>query len=341
MVKVAVIGATGYTGEELVKILINHPKVKINSLAAKIEKETVFSDLFGKFHGQCDLVCKNLDVDEVSKAADLFFLALPHGVSMQYVDCFLAKGKKVIDLSADYRLKEAKLYNKWYNISHSDEGNLEKAVYGLPELYKDEIKGAQLVANPGCYPTVSLLCTLPLVISNHIGLTDITIDAKSGITGAGRKAILDLHFPEVNENLKAYKINTHQHIPEIEQELSAAANRNIGITFVPHIVPMNRGILATAYLKYKEQVTEDSVFEIYKKFYKKAPFVKVLDKGNLPQIKDVLHTNKCHIGIEVNEEKGLVIVVGAIDNLLKGASGQAVQNMNIMYGFKEKEGLIW
>ena len=339
-IKVAIVGATGYTGAELIKVLLNHNHVEITSLTAKIESESKISDIFGKFLGQCDLMCKNLDVDEVAKKADLVFLALPHGVSMHYADAFLKKGLKVIDLSADYRLKSLEEYTKWYNIKHKDVDNIAKSVYGLPEIYRKEIKNAELIANPGCYPTVSILSTLPAVAKNDIGLADVIIDAKSGITGAGRKAVLSLHYSEVNESVKAYKINEHQHIPEINQELSNADGNNFEVSFIPHIVPLNRGILATCYIKYREKLDANEIYNLYKEYYKDEPFVKVLDKDKLPEIKDVVHTNFCHIGIKVVEDKGLVVAVGVIDNLLKGASGQAVQNMNIMCGFNEEEGLI-
>jgi len=340
MLKVGVVGATGYTGEELVKILLNHSKVKLTSLTAKIEKEKKYSSIFNKFIGKCDLICKDLDIEEVSDETDLVFLALPHGVSMQYADAFLKKEKKVIDLSADYRLKDVTVYNKWYGEHHKDKENLAKSIYGLPEVYKDKIKKAKLIANPGCYSTVSLLCCLPLVAEDNLGLSEIIIDAKSGITGAGRRASVDLHFAEINENIKAYKIDKHQHIPEINQELSNIANKDIKIVFTPHMVPLSRGILATCYIQYKEIVKQQEIWSLYKEFYKEAPFVKVLDKGRLPEIKDVAYTNYCHLGIIVNEDKGLIIIVGAIDNLLKGASGQAVENMNIMCGFKQEEGLF-
>ncbi len=339
-IKVAIVGATGYTGAELVKVLLNHPHVEITSLTAKIEQESKISDIFGKFLGRCDLLCKKLDVDDVAKHADVVFLALPHGVSMHYADAFLKKGLKVIDLSADYRLKSLEDYTKWYNIKHTDEKNIARSVYGLPEIYRAEIEKADLIANPGCYPTVSILATLPMVAKNDIGLSDVIIDAKSGITGAGRKAALSLHYSEVNESIKAYKINAHQHIPEINQELSNVDGNNFEVSFIPHVVPLNRGILATCYIKYREKLDANEIYNLYKDYYKDEPFVKVLDKGKLPEIKDVVYTNFCHIGVNVSEDKGLVVAVGVIDNLLKGASGQAVENMNIMCGFNEKEGLI-
>ena len=340
MLKVAVVGATGYTGEELTRILLNHPKIKITSLTAKLDEEKKYSEIFPRFLDRCDLMCKNLDVAEVCSKADLIFLALPHGVSMRYVRRFLKEGKRVIDLSADYRLKDKGLYEKWYKIRHIDEANLKNSIYGLPELYKNKIKRASLIANPGCYSTAALLCCLPSVSGNHFELSEIIIDAKSGLTGAGRKAHIDLHFSEINENVKAYKVASHQHTPEISQELSGISRQNIQPIFVPHIIPINRGILTTVYLQYKEKISQEYMQDLYKDFYKDSPFVKVLDKDKLPQIKDVVYTNYCHIGLKVDEEKGLVIVVGVIDNLLKGASGQAVENMNIMYGFKQDEGLV-
>jgi N-acetyl-gamma-glutamyl-phosphate reductase len=339
MIKVAVVGATGYTGEELVELLLNHPKVKLSSLTALVEKEIKFSHHFKRFTGKCDLICKNLDAEEVARDSDLVFLALPHGVSMEYAPVFLKKGKRVIDLSADYRLKDPALYKQWYKTEHKDKENLEKSVYGLPEIYQEEIKDAQLIANPGCYPTVSLLCCLPLTSLINFKESGIIIDAKSGVTGAGRKASLNLHFAEVNENMKAYKINSHQHIPEITQELSGVTQGKVNLIFTPHIVPLNRGILATCYIQHKGRAKEADIIKTYKDFYAQAPFVKVLDKGQLPEIKDVAGTNFCQIGIDADEEKGLIVIVGAIDNLLKGASGQALENMNIMYGFDQREGL--
>jgi len=340
MVRVAVVGATGYTGEELVKVLAAHPKVELVSLTAIIDAPTKFSTLFPQFEGKVDLICKELDIEEVSKLSDLIFLALPHRVSMEIAPQFLKKGKKVIDLSADYRLEDISIYKKWYGATHKDKEGLKKAVYGLPELYRDKVKKIDLVANPGCYPTSVLLAAIPLLKAKTYKVDEIIADSKSGLTGAGRRADVNLSFSEVDGNLKAYKVNAHQHAPEINQELSKVAGNKIETVFVPHLIPMQRGILSTVYLKLKKSISEEKVVELYKKFYKKEPFVRVFSKGNLPQIKDVVGTNFCDMGIKVDETKSLVIVVSVIDNLLKGASGQAVQNMNIMYGFNEKEGLV-
>jgi len=338
MIRAAVVGATGYTGEELVKILASHPEVELTSLTAIIDAPASYGTLFPHFRGKVDLICKELNIDEVNKVSDVVFLALPHRVSMQIAPKFLKSGKKVIDLSADYRLQDTAVYKKWYGAEHKDEGNLKKAVYGLPELYRDKIKKADLIANPGCYPTSIILATLPLIKAFQV--ESIIADSKSGVTGAGRRADINLSFGEVDDSLKAYKINEHQHAPEIDQELSHASGKKTEIVFVPHLVPMKRGILSTVYLKLKKAAPEKKVFDAFNNLYKNEPFVRVFDKGKLPQIKDVVNTNFCDIGIKVDEKNSLVIVVSAIDNLQKGASGQAVQNMNIMCGFGEKTGLI-
>ena len=240
MLRVAVVGATGYTGEELVKILLRHPGVKITSLSAKIEKEEKFSNIFPWAKKKISLVCKNLNTLEVSKVCDVVFLAVPHKASMAIAPKFLSKKKLVIDLSADYRLESTSLYKKWYNETHKDKANIIKAVYGLPEVYGRKIAKTALIANPGCYPTGAILGCAPLLAKNLVDPKQITIDAKSGVTGAGRNASLALHFCETNEDLKAYKVNQHQHMPEIEQELSKIAKTKVSITFVPHLVPMNR-----------------------------------------------------------------------------------------------------
>jgi N-acetyl-gamma-glutamyl-phosphate reductase len=267
-------------------------------------------------------------------------LALPHRVSMEIAPKFLKLKKKVIDLSADYRLEDLKVYKKWYGVSHKDEGNLKEAVYGLPEAYRSSIKGARLIANPGCYPTASLLALLPIVKQRAGQLEYLIIDAKTGVTGAGRKPDISISFAEVDENLKAYKINEHQHAPEIAQELSKLGGGIPELVFVPHLAPMRRGILATIYIKLAGELGEKEIFDLYEKSYKKEPFVRVMGKGTYPEIKNVVGTNFCDIGIKVDKTKRLVIIVSAIDNLDKGASGQAVQNMNIMCGFDERAGLL-
>lgn len=334
MVKAAIVGATGYTGEEIVRLLSGHKEARITSLSAIIDKPRKISELFPYLEGKCDIVCKALDVEEVKQLADCVFLALPHRVSMQFVPGFLAAGKKVIDLSADYRLPPD-VYKEWYGTEHKDKANLKNAVYGLPELHREKIKKASLIANPGCYPTSVILAAAPLVKKKKVE-SEIIADSKSGVTGAGRKADVSLNFGEVNENLKAYKLNAHQHKPEMAQELSGLGGANVNVVFSPHLAPMNRGILSTVYFKLKKEAGLAELVAAYEKFYKLEPFVRVIKEG-LPETKDVVGTNYCDIGMSVAGTR--LIVVSVIDNLLKGAAGQAVENMNIMYGFDEREGL--
>jgi N-acetyl-gamma-glutamyl-phosphate reductase len=339
MLKVGIIGATGYTGETLIDILLSHPEVKITYLSAKIEKAERIDNIFPHFAGKIGLLCDNYDLEKAVKLCDILFLAVPHTVSLELTPDLLKANKKVIDLSADYRLKDTDEYKSWYKVAHKDKKNLEIAVYGLPELYREKIKKAKLIANPGCYPTAAILALAPALTSEIIDLKSIIIDAKSGVTGAGRKASMDFFFSEVNENLKAYKINTHQHMPEIEQEISNLAQKKIKIMFVPHLIPMDRGILETIYVKLNCHKSEKDILKIYQKFYKTEPFVRVYDEGKFPQTKDVLGTNCCDIAIKVCQDKKMLIIVAAIDNLMKGAASQAVQNMNIVCGFKEDAGL--
>jgi N-acetyl-gamma-glutamyl-phosphate reductase len=341
VINVGIIGATGYAGEELVDILLRHPNVRITNISAKIDSPKTISDIFPKFKGRIDLVCSEPDIKKITAACDLIFLALPHTVSMEIVPKLLNAGKKVIDLSADYRLKDTHVYEKFYNTKHKDKAHLAMAVYGLPEIYRSKIISARLIANPGCYPTGSLLALAPLVALGQAELDTIIIDAKSGVTGAGRKLAEGFLFSEINEDFKAYKVNMHQHSPEINQELSKLAGKKINVTFVPHLLPLNRGILTTIYVKKGHKVTRSQghkLIELYKKFYKKEPFLRIRDEGDFPRIKDVAGTNFCDIGVK--EETDSVIIISAIDNLLKGASGQAVQNMNIMYKFPEYTALV-
>jgi N-acetyl-gamma-glutamyl-phosphate reductase len=336
MIKVGIVGATGYAGEELIGILLRHPEVKITSLSAKIEQPQDISKIFPKFLDKISLVCKEPDIKEIIAKCDLVFLALPHTVSMDIVPKLLKAGKKVIDLSADYRLRDTRVYTQFYKTKHQDKINLVKAIYGLPELYRVKIKNAQLIANPGCYPTAAILALAPLVAFNLVDLDSIIIDAKSGVTGAGKKVVENFLFSEINEDFKAYKVNIHQHMPEIIQELSKLSGKKIKVIFVPHLLPLNRGILETVYIKKTKK--GQNIISLYKKFYKKEPFVRIRDEGDFPRIKDVVGTNFCDIGIKDSPDN--IIIISAIDNLLKGASGQAVQNMNIMYGFSEYSALL-
>ncbi len=337
MIKAGVVGATGYTGEELVNCLLKNPGVEITSLSALVDKPAEYSVMFPKFGKKVSLICKDLDIDEVSAGCDLVFLALPHTVSMKFAPRFLEKGKKVIDLSADYRLP-SDIYEKWYKTGHQDIGNLAKAVYGLPELNRDKIKGASLVANPGCYPTSVILALLPVVKELSKAGIEPVVDAKSGATGAGRRALLSLSFGEVDENLRCYKPNEHQHMPEMEYILSQVAGKAVQVNFTPHLLPVRKGIMSTIYIRHEGLPDEKKIHDLYKDYYDKEPFVRVRPLGELPEMLDVVETNFCDIGLKVS--RGMVTVVSVIDNLLKGASGQAVQNMNIMCGCDETAGLL-
>ncbi|MEK7309753.1 MAG: N-acetyl-gamma-glutamyl-phosphate reductase [Planctomycetota bacterium] len=338
MLKVGVVGATGYAGRELIKILLRHPQVKITSVSASGNKIESISDVFPVFRNHLDLICGESDPKAIGRLADFIFLALPHRVSMSFAPQFLELNKKVVDLSADYRLKDKSLYETWYGVKHSSPRLLTAGVYGLSELYRKDIARARLVANPGCYPTSAILGCAPLLKKGLVETDRIIIDAKSGVTGAGRVPARPLQFSEVNENLKAYKINQHQHMPEINQELSRLAKSRIEVTFVPHLVPMNQGMLSTIYFNLKKELVTKDLITLYRNYYKNEPFIRILDEDVFPETGHVLNTNFCDIGIKVTGRKAFVIT--AIDNLWKGAAAQAVQNMNIMEGFDERAGLL-
>lgn len=340
MINAAIVGATGYAGQELVKILLRHPKVKINALISQSSERKAIEDEFPYFNKLISAKFDKMDVHHISKDTDLAFLSLPHKAAMHVAGQLLDKGLRVIDLSADFRLKDKSLYRTWYGVDHTDNELLELAVYGLPEFYRSKIRKANLIANPGCYPTSALLAVLPALAEGIINTDEIIIDAKSGASGAGRMPSDALHFPECNESIKAYKVGSHQHTPEIEQEMSMIAHRDVDIIFTPHLIPMNRGILSTVYLKLKASNSTDDVLDLYRDYYKKEFFVRVLKKNEYPQTKHVTGLNFCDIGLYVCERTHRLIVISAIDNLVKGAAGQAVQNMNIMFGFKETMGLI-
>lgn len=336
MVNVAIIGVTGYGGEELLRILLAHPKVKITSVSAKIDKPQAIGEIYPEFKGKINLVCDEPDVEKIAKVSDLIFLALPHTVSMRLASEFLKKGKIVIDLSADYRL-DPKVYETHYKTKHIDTKNLKAAVYGLPEINRDKIRAAKLIANPGCYPTAAVLSLLPLM-KNGITLESVYIDAKSGFSGAGRNPLLKMDEYKESENLKAYKINSHQHAPEIYEQIQRLQKKKLELVFVPHLLPVFRGILETIYAKPSGLKNPSAIPRLYEDFYKNEPFVRVLGEGKFPELKAVVKTNYCEIGLKI--EDNLIIIVSAIDNLVKGASGQAVQNMNIIYGFEETLGLL-
>lgn len=340
MLRVGIVGARGYTGEELIKLLLKHPGVRLTYLAATLEKAVDIAEVLPKFKGVTGLKCEPFDVERASAKCDLVFLALPHTVSMGVVPKFARKKKRIVDLSADYRLKNAGVYKEWYHKTHKDKVNLKKFVYGLPELYREQIKKTDFVANPGCYPTAAILGIVPVLACGLADKDSIIIDAKSGVSGAGKKVELGFIYPEVNENFKGYKFNVHQHSPEINQELSKVTISKVDVVFCPHLLPLNRGIYETIYIKLKKSVSKEAVESVYKKFYQTEPFVRLKSAGRLPEIKDVVGTNFCDIGLVYDEPRRQLIVVSAIDNLLKGASGQAVQNMNIMCGFDEKLALL-
>ncbi|MFH0827275.1 MAG: N-acetyl-gamma-glutamyl-phosphate reductase [Candidatus Omnitrophota bacterium] len=340
MINAGIVGATGYAGEELIDLLLRHPLVRITHISAKIDKPRKVSEIFPRFKNKIELTCQHPNPKDIVAVCDVVFLALPHTVSMEIAPFLLKHGKKVIDLSADYRLKDAKIYKKYYGLSHKDRQHIGEAVYGLPEIYRAKIKKARMIANPGCYPTASLLALAPLVTLGFVDFASIIIDAKSGVTGAGRKIAEGFLFSEINEDFKAYKVDCHQHAPEINQELSRWAGRKVNATFVPHLLPLDRGILSTVYVKksQKSEVRNQKLIPLYKKFYKTEPFVRIREEGDFPRLQDVVKSNFCDIGIK--ESVSMVIIIAAIDNLMKGASGQAVQNMNIMYGFPEQTGLV-
>ncbi len=339
--RVAIAGATGYAGEELIRILRQHPHVQLSLLAAsaKWDRPVPAAEVFPRFAGQVDLPVEALDPARLASACDVAFLALPHGVSMGLVPGLLKAGRRVIDLGGDFRLKDASGFERWYAKPHAHPELLPQAVYGLSELNHAAIRSAKLVANPGCYATAVILAAAPLLKAGLVQAGGIIVDAKSGLTGAGRKAEAALMFPEVNENVWAYKVNKHQHMPEISQALSAFAKGAPSIVFVPHIVPLSRGILSTAYFRLAKTCAWEDVDQAYRAFYKDAPFIRIRPQDSWPKVQEVEGTNFCDLGFTVDAEQKLLIVSAAIDNLMKGAAGQAVQNLNLMAGVPETAGL--
>ncbi|MFH2046670.1 MAG: N-acetyl-gamma-glutamyl-phosphate reductase [Pseudomonadota bacterium] len=340
MVRVGIVGATGYAGAELVRILSGHPKAKITVITSRQYAGTRFDKVFPSMAGHIDLVCEELSLEQLYKKADLFFLSLPHKIPMEIAPLLINKGKTVIDLSADFRFKSHKAYKDCYQ-EHTAKDLLEKAVYGLCEIYSDKIKNTDLIGNPGCYPTSTLLPLIPLLKAGLIDAKSIITDSKSGVSGAGRSLALSSHFCEANESFKAYKVAVHRHNPEINEILSIETGKNIKITFVPHLVPMTRGMLTTSYAQLKKNVSDKDINECLKSFYSKRPFIRLLyDQNRLPDTMHVKGTNYCDIGFVIDKQTNRIILISAIDNLVKGASGQAVQNMNIMLGFDETTGLM-
>jgi N-acetyl-gamma-glutamyl-phosphate reductase len=339
MVKVGVYGASGYTGQELLKHLLFHPAVTVVAITSRRYAGVPLADVYPVFQELSNLSFMNASPDEVAGLVDVIFLALPHGVSMTVAPAFLAAGKKVIDLSADFRLRDAGRYEQWYG-KHSAPQLLVEAVYGIPELYRETIRKANLVANPGCYPTSVILGLAPILKAGWIDTASIIVDAKSGVSGAGREPQVTSLFCEVNEGFKAYKVGgQHRHIPEMEQELSTLAGQGIILSFTPHLLPVNRGILSTIYGSLQRDVTPAELTDLYRYFYKDEIFVRVCKSGTFPNISSVCGSNGCDIGVTVDKRTKRIIVVSAIDNLIKGAAGQAIQNMNLICGLGEDAGL--
>ena len=338
MLKVAIVGATGYTGREVAGILARHPYARPSYLTSESFAGQCLHDVYPQFRSVLELPLEKPELEKLAEC-DFIFSALPHGLSVDTVPELLTTGKKVVDLSGDFRLKDSSLYPVWYGYEHHQSAHLTKSVYGLPEVNRNLIRDANLVANPGCYPTSVLLALKPLLAEGVVTADDIIVDAKSGVSGAGRSPKLPFHFPECTENFKAYKVTGHQHIPEIEQELSNIAGTTVTLTFTPHLVPMIRGILSTIYLRVKGSLDEKALWDVYKKHYGNEPFIRLLLPPELPETKYVSGSNFCDLSLRLDKRTGRLIVLSAIDNLIKGAAGQAVQNMNIMMGWPEETGL--
>ncbi len=349
MIKAGIIGATGYAGGELVRLVSGHSKLDISFLDSRSYASMEYSKVYPNFKNIVDDKCISVnfeeDLDEVLGEIDVLFTALPHGLSQGLVKKMLEKNKKVVDLAADFRLKNADTYEEWYAAKHEAKELLAKAVYGLSEIYSDKISKTDLVANPGCYPTSVILPTYPLLKEGLIDSNIIIADSKSGVSGAGR-SIRDANlFSQCNENFKAYGIGTHRHTAEIEQELSIAAGKEVMVQFTPHLAPMTRGILSTIYIANNKMVKTKEIKDTLEYYYNNQQFIRILEEGEYPQTKAVYGSNYCDIGFKIDERTNTIIMISAIDNLVKGAAGQAVQNMNLMFGFDVDEGLkqspIW
>jgi len=338
MINVGIAGASGYTGVELVKLISNHPKAKLYTITSNSYNGKSLADVFPSMRGCGNLIYERLDIQSLSRKIDVLFLALPHHISMKYVPDLLDRKIKVIDLSADYRFTDGTIYESAYQ-EHTSKHLLARSVYGLSEIYRDQIKSADLVGNPGCYPTSILLPLLPLLKEGLIRPDGIISDSKSGVSGAGRSLSLTAHFCEANESFTAYKVGNHRHTPEINEILSIHSRQNVSITFVPHLLPLTRGMLSTIYVQATDGSTEDNIRKTLSAYYGNDCFIRILDRNRYPAISHVKGTNCCDIGFHFDETTKKIIIISAIDNLLKGAAGQAVQNMNILFGLKEKTGL--
>jgi N-acetyl-gamma-glutamyl-phosphate reductase len=340
MIKAAVVGGSGYTGSELARILCRHPEISLDAMTSRSNAGVPVAKVLPSLQGFTDLSFDAQLRDDADY--DIVFCATPHGASMAVVPGSLARGIKVIDLSADFRLRDAEEYRKWYKLEHSTPQLIDEAVYGLPELYRDEIRDARLIANPGCYVTSALLALAPIMKAYVIDPETIIIDSMSGYSGVGRsKFALANHFPEANESARAYGVASHRHTPEIEQELSVLAGTPVIISFTPHVIPITRGILSTVYGGIiGAGFGTDEFIQVYREFYNDSPFVQIMDEGEYPTIKSAVGSNFCRVAVKVDDRTNRLVVVSAIDNLIKGMAGQAVQNMNLMYGLDERTGII-
>src|SRR5215831_13720956 len=337
MTKVAILGGSGYTAAELIKILLRHPHVEIVAVTSRQHDTPLVADLHPELTGRIGLRCEPFDADRLrAKGVECAFGCLPHGASMQTLPALLERGLRVIDLSADYRLRDPNVYAQWYGESHADLAHLAQAVYGLPEIYGDEIPTAQLVANPGCYPQTAILGLAPLVAGKYVEVKNIIVDSKSGVSGAGRTPKLTTHFPECNESVSAYNVGQHRHAPEIEQALSDVAGEPVEVIFTPHLIPMDRGIFTTIYAAPHRLLSQPELLELYRAYYARAPFVRVVD--HLPATKHTTGTNYLDVTVRVVRDR--FVILACEDNLIRGASGVAVQNFNRMYGYEEKTALL-
>lgn len=339
MIKAGIIGSTGYAGGELVRILTGHKEVEIKWYGSRSYIDQNYADVYRNLFQIVDAKCMDDNMDALADQVDVIFTATPQGLCASLINEEILSKTKVIDLSADFRIKDVSVYEEWYKIEHKSPQCIEEAVYGLCEINREKIKKARLVANPGCYTTCSILTAYPLAKEGLIDMNTLIIDAKSGTSGAGRGAKVANLYCEVNENIKAYAVGSHRHTPEIEEQLGYAANETVKLSFTPHLVPMNRGILVTEYASLKKEVTKAEIREIYETYYGKEPFIRILDDGVCPETKWVEGSNYVDIGFQIDPRTNRMILMGAIDNLVKGAAGQAVQNMNLLFGYKEQEGL--
>jgi len=339
MIKVGIVGAGGYAGQELVRLITQHPQAEIKCMTARSDAGKSYAEVYGNYKEIDERILTEDDLATVAEECDVVFIALPHGVAAKSVTEDILSKTKIIDLGADFRLKDADIYEKWYKVKHENREMLKGAVYGLCEVNRDIIKGKSLVANPGCYTTCSILTMYPLLKEGLVETKGMIIDAKSGVSGAGRNVLQQSLYCERNECVKPYGVANHRHTPEIEEQLGYAAGEDITLIFTPHLIPMNRGILSTCYAKLKEGFTYDDVKAAYEKYYAEEKFVRLTKRGVWPETRWVKGTNYLDIGFEIDERTNTVIAAGAIDNLVKGAAGQAVQNMNILFGLDEKTGL--